>query len=84
MYQFRGEREGVRTLAGLSGGVAAVGTSRLLDVKRAAACSIQKKKKSQPILHPYYLPPLLATSFRVVVREHPRIRWAQNRPGRLE
>lgn len=80
MYQFRGEREGVRTLAGLSGGVAAVGTSRLLDVKRAAACSIQKKK-SQPILHPYYLPPLLATSFRAVVREHPRICWAQNSPG---
>lgn len=46
MYQFRGEREGVRTLAGLSGGVAAVGTSRLLDVKRAAACSIQKRRVS--------------------------------------
>ena len=38
MYQFRGGQKGVRTLAGLSGGVAAVGTSRLLDVKRAAAC----------------------------------------------
>ena len=42
------KRRGVRTLAGLSGGVTAVGTSRLLDVEGALSCKSQTAT-GQPI-----------------------------------
>lgn len=47
----------VRTLAGLSGGVTAVGTSRLLDVEGTAACISKSQHVSSSSFSSYPVPP---------------------------
>lgn len=73
MCYFEEGGRGVRTLAGLSGRVTAVSTSRLLDVERAAACK-SKKITCQPPLILFHCVPCSRLLPALSDRRYSRIR----------